>query len=105
MWSTDTPWFDVSVILAILAVGNILFGRFVMHHPRWRRLLKLAFVLSMFVTVAVVAGRAWAYALLALPIAGAAWVHLHWLPKHGIDGWTAEPYDEYLELVRRRESR
>ena len=25
---------------------------------------------------------------------------LYWLPKHGINGWTAEPRDKYLELMR-----
>ena len=29
----------------------------------------------------------------------------YWLPKHGINGWTAEPYDKYLELVRGRRQR
>ena len=39
---------------------------------------------------------------LTLPLVAAAYVHLVWLPKHGINGWTAEPRDRYLELMERR---
>lgn len=102
MWGTDTPWFDVAVVMAIFAVGTILFGRFEEHKPRARRLLKVAIVLAVTLGLAATAGRGWAYGVLAIPLLGAAWVHLVWLPRHGISGWTAEPYDKYLELVRSR---
>lgn len=51
-------------------------------------------------TLSATVGRVWAYGLLALPVLGIAWVHRHWLPKHGINGWTAEPRERYLTLVR-----
>lgn len=105
MWHTETIWFDVAVVMAIFAVGSILFGRFEEHKPRWRRLLKVAIVLALVLTISATAGRVWAYGLLALPLAGAAWVHLVWLPRHGINGWTAEPRDKYLALLRSRERR
>jgi len=41
MWSMDTLWFDATVVLGIFAVGNILFGHFEAHRPKWRRLLKV----------------------------------------------------------------
>jgi len=103
MWRTDTLWFDVAVVMTIFAVGNVLFGRFEEHKPRWRRLLKVVIVLAVTVALSATAGRAWAYAVLALPLAVAAWVHLWWLPRHGVSGWTAEPRDRYLELVRGRQ--
>ena len=28
MWSTQTAWFDITVVMSIFAVGNILFGHF-----------------------------------------------------------------------------
>jgi len=105
MWDVDTRWFDVAVVLGIFAAGSILFGRFEEHKPRGRRLLKVAFVLAVTVTLASTAGRVWAYGILAVPLLGAAWVHLVWLPKHGISGWTAEPHDKYLELIRSRAAR
>ena len=104
MWRIDTPWFDVAIVLGIFAVGNILFGHFEEHRPKWRRLLKVAVVLAVVVGLATTVGRAWAYAALALPLLGAAWVHLRWLPKHGINGWTGEPKEAYDRLVGARRS-
>lgn len=102
MWRTDTLWFDVAVVMSIFAVGSILFGRFEEHKPRGRRVLKVAIVLGAIVALSATAGRTWAYGLLAIPLLGALWVHLYWLPKNGINGWTAEPRDKYLELVGAR---
>ena len=104
MWGLDTRWFDVAVVMTIFAIGNILFGRFEEHKPRGRRMLKVAIVLAVTVGLASTAGRVWAYAVLAVPLLGAAWVHLVWLPRHGINGWTAEPRDRYLALMAQRRS-
>jgi hypothetical protein len=101
MWRTDTLWFDVAVVMSIFAVGGMLFGRFEQHKSRGRRLLKQVIVLGVVLTLDVMAGRAWAFGVLVPPLVGAAIVHLWWLPKHGINGWTAEPYDKYLALVSR----
>ena len=100
MWRTDTLWLDAAIVLGLFAVGGILFGRFEEHRPRWRRLLKVALVLAVTLTLSATVGRAWAYGVLALPLLGAAWVHLVWLPRHGINGWTGEPREKYLELMR-----
>jgi hypothetical protein len=105
MWQTDTLWFDVAVVMTIFAIGSILFGRFEEHKPRGRRLLKTVIVLVVTLAVSATVGRVWAYGLLGVPLLAAAWVHLYWLPKHGINGWTAEPREKYLELVRARRRR
>ena len=102
MWNIETPWFDVAVVMSIFAFGNAMFGRFEEHKPRGRRVLKIALVTAVFAAVVTMAGRPWGYGLLAIPLVAAAWVHMVWLPKHGINGWTAEPRDKYLELVRGR---
>lgn len=102
MWSLDTRWFDVAVVMGIFAVGTVLFGRFEEHKPRGRRLAKVALVLAVTLAVAEMAGRVWAYALLAVPLLGAAWVHLVWLPRHGVNGWTGEPRERYLALMAER---
>ncbi|MGH9669630.1 MAG: hypothetical protein ACRD3A_05895 [Terriglobales bacterium] len=102
MWDMTSAWFDVAIVLGIFAVGGILFGRFEEHKPRWRRLLKVVVVTTVFIALIQTAGRVWAYGVLALPLLAAAYVHLVWLPKHGIDGWTGEPRDKYLELVGAR---
>ena len=46
-------------------------------------------------------GRAWAYVFLGAMFVAVAYVHGVWLPRHGINGWTGEPRDRYLELVTR----
>lgn len=102
MWSIDTRWFDVAIVMSIFAVGTVLFGRFEEHKPRGRRLTKVLVVLGVTLALAETAGRAWAYAFLALPLLGAVWVHLVWLPRHGISGWTGEPRDRYLALMEAR---
>lgn len=104
MWTIDTYWFDVTVVMTIFAVGNILFGRFEEHKPRSLRLLKVAIILAIVLLTSMTLGRIWAYSLLSLPILAAVWIHLIWLPKHGINGWTAEPRDMYLALVTYRSS-
>lgn len=100
LWRTDTAWFDVAIVMSIFAVGNILFGRFEEHRPRWRRLLKLPVTLAIVLLLATRLGREWAYGLLALPAIAAVWVHGIWLPRHGISGWTGEPRRRYLALMR-----
>lgn len=105
MWRTDTLWFDVAVVMSIFAVGSVLFGRFEQHKPRARRVLKQIIVTAIVVAVDATAGRAWAFGVLAVPLVVAAYVHLVWLPRHGINGWTAEPYDKYLALVNSRAGR
>lgn len=88
--------------MAVFAFGSILFGRFEEHKPRGRRVVKVAIVMSVVVGLAVTVGRVWAYGVMAIPLLGAAWVHLVWLPRHGINGWTAEPRGKYLALVQSR---
>jgi hypothetical protein len=105
MWRTDTLWFDIAVVMSIFAFGNVLFGRFEEHKPRGRRVVKVALVTAVTVLLSATAGRVWAYGVLALPALAAAYVHLYWLPKHGISGWTAEPRDKYLALLESRKRR
>ena len=104
MWSIETAWFDVALIMSIFAVGNVLLGRFEEHRPRWRRMLKLILVSAIFIGVATGIGRGVAVGLLVPFLLAAVWIHVWWLPGHGINGWTAEPYDKYLELVTGRSS-
>jgi hypothetical protein len=105
MWTIDTRWFDVAVVMSIFGVGNVLFGRFEQHKPRGRRLAKVVLFLAVTLLLAETAGRAVAYGVLALPLVAAAYIHLRWLPAHGINGWTAEPYDRYLALLAERSRR
>jgi hypothetical protein len=99
MWTTNTPWFEVAVMTTFLAAGNILFGHFEEHKAKWRRLLKLALFAG--VTAAGSSfGWHWVvWALIGAAIVGAGYLHLRWLPSHGINGWTGEPREKYHELI------
>ncbi len=99
MWRTDTLWFDIAVVMTMIAVGSILFGHFEEHKPKWRRLLKVLIVLGVVLTLSSTVGRVWGFGVLAVPLLGAAYVHLRWLPKHGINGWTGESKTKYYELI------
>lgn len=76
MWTIDTPWLDGAVVMSLCAFGGILFGRFEEHKPRGRRLAKVVVVVVVTLVLRQIAGRALAYAVLSVPLAGAAWVHL-----------------------------
>ncbi len=100
MWQIESAWFDVAIVMSIFAIGNILFGHFEEHKPKWRRVLKVIIVLAVTVGLARTAGRFWAYLVLSIPLLGAVYVHLRWLPQHGINGWTGEPKEKYYELLK-----
>jgi hypothetical protein len=102
MWHTNTLWFEIAIVMAIFAFGNILFGHFEAHKPKWQRVLKIVNVTVIFVVLSVFLGRAWAFGFLALLLLGAAIIHLWWLPRNGVNGWTAEPRERYYELIKVR---
>lgn len=99
MWATDTLWFDVALMATLIAIGSTLLGRFEEHKPRWRRVLKVSLGIGLFVGVSATAGRPWMLALLGLTLVAVAIVHAWWLPKHGVNGWTAEPRERYYALL------
>lgn len=97
--STDSLWFDVAIVTGIFAIGNILFGHFEEHKPKLRRVLKVIVVTGVIALLSY-AGLRWvAYTLVGVMGLVAAYVHIVWLPKHGINGWTGEPKDKYYELL------
>ena len=99
MWSISTYWFDVSLVFGIFAIGNILFGHFEEHRPKWKRLLKVAIILSLALLLSYLNLR-WLFCVILFALAIAvSYIHIFWLPKHGINGWTGEPKEEYLKLV------
>ena len=99
MWSIETAWFDVAIIMSMFAVGNILFGHFEEHKPKWRRLLKVAIFLAMTLVLSYLRLRWLIYTFISAVLIVVAYLHLRWLPSHGINGWTAEPKEKYYELL------
>jgi predicted MFS family arabinose efflux permease len=95
-------WMELAVIFGIFAVGNILFGRFAADTPTKRRLLKLAVFSGITALIYLTVGRPWSLVWLVVPLVALIYVHGVWLPRHGINGWTGEPRDKYLELLGRK---
>ena len=99
MWRTDTYWFDVAIATSVLMLGHLYFGRFEEHRPRWRRLLKSLVLVAAMVGTTAWAGRAWMFVFLGVIAVGVLIIHAWWLPRQGVNGWTAEPRDRYYALV------
>jgi hypothetical protein len=102
----EPVWVDLAVFLFLLLIGHIVFGQFEDYKPKWRRILKVVLSVVLFIAIRLTVGRLWGWLIFVVPVAiGLPIVHGWWLPKHGINGWTAEPRDKYLELVTRRRKR
>ncbi|MEE9225744.1 MAG: hypothetical protein V3U68_06080 [Bacteroidota bacterium] len=96
---------DFVIVTAGWIVGNIVFNNFEKHLPWYRRLLKHLAILVLFFVFGALGGRLAFYSLLLLFAIGITILHAWWFPKHGIHGITAEPYDQYLELINKVKKR
>jgi|SRR5690606_34613615 len=97
MWTTDTYWFDFSIVSLIYAIGNILLGHFEEHTPRWRRVSKYLLTLILVIVITHYFGRIWSCLLLVALAVFSIYVHGIALPRKGINGWTGEPKEKYYE--------
>ena len=91
-------WMDVAMVASIFALGNILFGHFEEHTPKWRRVLKFFVFTGLTAWISQTFGSAWVYGLLGSLTLGVLYIHGIWLPSKGINGWTAEPKERYYAL-------
>jgi hypothetical protein len=102
MWNINTPWFDVSVITCLVALGSIFLGHFETETPKLRKVLKLLVTVAIMVTLSATVGRIWAFTFLGIMILAVLYIHIMWLPSKGINGWTGEPRKKYYELRGRK---
>jgi hypothetical protein len=99
MWTTDSLWFEVSIVSIIYALGNILMGQFEERTPKIRRVSKYLLTLIVICGISVYFGRTVAMILLACFLIPLLYVHGYFLPKKkGINGWTGEPKGRYYEF-------
>jgi hypothetical protein len=91
-------WLEVAVVSLLFAVGEVLFGHFEEGTPKWRRLLKIALTLALAVSISAYLGRAWFWTFLGAMMLPPIYIHVWWLPRHGINGWTGEPREKYYAL-------
>lgn len=91
-------WFELAVAFGLTGIGNIVLQPFAEGIPKWRRVAKMGLGGTVSVYVSALAGREWFFAMLGLVAVGVLVIHCWWLPKHGINGWTAEPREKYYAL-------
>ena len=91
-------WFEVAVFFGLTAVGTILMGHWEAGTPKWRRVLKPFVFCGLAVLISATAGRACFFGLLGLLSVAVLVIHVWWLPRKGIHGWTGEPREKYYAL-------
>ena len=91
-------WIDVALMATLFALGNILFGHFEERTPKWRRVLEFFVMVAAVTAISAIAGRAWSASFVGALLGIVAVIHGWWLPKHGINGFIAEPRDQYYAL-------
>lgn len=91
-------WFAAFACTLLFALGSIWFGRFELETPRWRRALKLLLFVAISVGLTLRFGLGGGLGFLLFALGAGLSVHFVWCRRHGIDPWTAEPWDEYRRL-------
>lgn len=91
-------WFELAVSFGLMCIGNIVLQPFAEGVPKWRRVAKMFLGGAISVYVSAMAGREWFYVMVGLITVFVLVVHGWWLPKKGINGWTAEPKEKYYAL-------
>lgn len=89
---------ELSVVAALLLLGNIVFYHFDPHLPWWRRLLKVLITLAATALISYYFGRTGVIVAGCVALAPILYIHAIWLPKHGVNGWTGEPREKYHAL-------
>ena len=84
-------------ILMVLAIASaayfIVFNNFEKHLPFKRRIAKLLVVVGVLAVLGILFGRYVFWGIITLMTLGQIYLHGWYFPKHGINGLTAEPYD------------
>lgn len=92
-------------ILTVITIASlayfVVFKKFEKHVPMRRRIVKLLIVVGVLSIIGIVFSRYAFWGMIGLMTIGQIYVHGVYFPKHGVNGWTAEPYDKYLELTER----
>jgi hypothetical protein len=98
MWSTNTLWFEVTIVTIFFLLGNIYFGHFEERSPKWRKVAKYIVSLGVILLISVYFGRTVALVTLGLSVIPIIYVHGVLLPRKGINGWTGEPKSKYYDF-------
>ncbi len=93
---------EIIIVLTIASLAYfVVFNKFEKHVPVKRRIIKLVILIGMLAIIGTLFSRFAFWGMIALMTVGQVYLHGVYFPKHGVNGWTAEPYDKYLELTER----
>ena len=98
MWDINTIWFEIAIVSSTMSLGYILLGHFEERTPILRKFFKYVFSLVIVISLSIFFGQKIALIIFGLMTVPALYIHLVWLPKKGINGWTGEPKSKYYEL-------
>jgi predicted Na+-dependent transporter len=98
MWTTESLWFEIAIVSIIFAIGNMIFGNFEERTPRLRKVGKYMLTLIIMIAISFYFGRAVAMITFGVFFLPVLYIHIFYLPKKGINGWTGEPKSKYYEF-------
>jgi hypothetical protein len=87
-------------VIAVIAYFFV-FNNFEKHLPFKRRVIKLFVVIGTLAVIGIFFGRYLFWGIIFVMTVGQAILHGWYFPKEGINGLTAEPYDQYLATIQR----
>ncbi len=90
--------YHLLAVATFLLAGNILFRHFDPYLSLSRRILKSAITLGVTALVSHYFGTKGVLIVGTIALIPLIYVHGIWLPRQGINGWTAEPRDKYYAL-------
>lgn len=94
----DSIWFEIAVVSNLILLGHIFLGHFEERSSKWRKLLKYIITLIIVLLLSIYINRMAAVIFLIIMFIPVLYIHIIWLPKKGINGWTGEPKSKYYEL-------
>jgi uncharacterized membrane protein len=89
------------VLAIASAAYFLVFNNFEKHLPLKRRVTKLFVVVGVLAVLGILFGRYVFWGIITLMTLGQGYLHGWYFPKHGINGLTAEPHDKYLEVIEK----
>jgi len=93
---------EILIVLIVASIAYFLaFNNFEKHLPTARRVTKLFIVVSILAFIGILFGRYVFWGVITLMTMGQIYLHGWYFPKHGINGFTAEPHDKYLATIER----
>lgn len=93
---------ELLIVALVIVLANIIFNKFEKHLSIGRRFTKHGILFIVILLIRIFLGRTVFLIVLGALTLGQIILHAWWFPKNGINGLTAEPYQDYLNLIRKK---